>query len=148
MEVGRRRRRGAPWAGSKLVSKAAKLLRAPKTRVFASSRTLESSRVAEAPDAPATWSDPRTLARHFRDHGGDFGDTSPRAYADRASSFLKTAVRAGYPIKVDEEGIIRIYDPNTNTFGAFNPDGSTRTFFKPTSNRYWMRQPGVEPWSG
>jgi pyocin large subunit-like protein len=95
-----------------------------------------------------TWADARTLARHFRDHGDDFGDASPREYAVHASSFLATAVREGYPVKVDKDGIIRVYDEVTNTFGAYNPDGSTRTFFKPTSDTYWKRQPGAEPWSG
>jgi len=138
----------APWAGSKLVSKAARLLRAPKTNVFASSRTLARSRGAATVDPPSTWGDARTHARHFRDHGGDFGDASPREYADHASSFLTTAIQEGYPVKVDEDGIIRVYDEVTNTFGAYNPDGSTRTFFKPTSDTYWKRQPGAEPWSG
>lgn len=38
----------------------------------------------------------------------------------------------------------------SNTFGAFNPDGSTRTFFKPDPAKhkrpsnwdYWLDQPG------
>jgi hypothetical protein len=138
----------APWAGSTLVSKATRWLRAPKTPVFASSRTLVPSRVTSTVDRPSTWGDARTLARHFRDHGGDFGDASPREYADHASSFLTTAIHRAHPVKVDEDGIIRVYDEVTNTFGAYNPDGSTRTFFKPTSDTYWKRQPGAEPWSG
>lgn len=37
----------------------------------------------------------------------------------------------------------RVYDPKTNTFGAYNPDGATRTFFKPSAEAdYFNRQPG------
>ena len=30
---------------------------------------------------------------------------------------------------------------------AFNPDGTTRTLFKPSSPTYWGRQPGNAPWT-
>ena len=47
---------------------------------------------------------------------------------------------------------IRVYDPETNTFAAYNMDGSTRTMFRPswmrfTRGLYWTRQVGQEPWS-
>jgi len=59
------------------------------------------------------------------------------------------------PTKIDGKGVIRVYDPETNTFGAFNPDGTTRTFFKPsplhhkypTNLDYWHAQPGTAPWT-
>jgi hypothetical protein len=49
----------------------------------------------------------------------------------------------------------RVYDPDTNTFGAFNADGTTRTLFKPnpdlhgyeTNLEYWDAQIGVDPWT-
>ena len=34
------------------------------------------------------------------------------------------------PTKVDDNGVTRVYDPRTNTFGAYNADGTTRTFYK------------------
>jgi hypothetical protein len=46
------------------------------------------------------------------------------------------------PTKIDADGGIRVYDPTTNTFGAYNPGGSTRTLFKPSSPTYFDRQPG------
>ncbi len=33
-----------------------------------------------------------------------------------------------------------IYDPESNTFGSYNADGSTRTFFKPTSSKYFQKE--------
>ena len=94
------------------------------------------------------WGNPSTLQRHFRDHGADFAARSADDYARMADDFFVDAQRRGLPTKIDSDGVIRVYDPSTNTFGAYNPDGTTRTFFKPTSSTYWDRQPGVEPWTG
>ncbi len=94
------------------------------------------------------WGNPSTLQRHFRDHGADFAASSADDYARMADDFFVDAQRRGLPTKIDSDGVIRVYDPSTNTFGAYNPDGTTRTFFKPTSSTYWDRQPGVEPWTG
>jgi pyocin large subunit-like protein len=83
------------------------------------------------------------LQRHFRDHDADFGAKNADEYAEMASDFLQRAQREGLPTKIDSNGVIRVYDPQSNTFGALNPDGTTRTFFKPTSATYWDRQPGT-----
>lgn len=46
------------------------------------------------------------------------------------------------------EGVIRIYDPAANVFGAFNATGTTRTFFTPKRGiDYWLDQLGIAPWS-
>jgi len=93
-----------------------------------------------------TWGNPESLASHFGAHGADFGSTSADEYASQASQFLQDSQVDGLPTKIDAEGVIRVYDPDTNTFGAYNPDGTTRTFFQPTSPNYWAGQPGFEPW--
>lgn len=95
---------------------------------------------------PSNWGNAKTLERHFRDHGADFGSRSAQEYAQQASEFFQRSIRDQLPIKIDSEGVIRVYDPGTNTFGAYNPDGTTRTFFKPTSPTYFQRQPGSVPW--
>jgi hypothetical protein len=107
---------------------------------------LASATVATAEGLAATktsWGNPSSLARHFADHGADFGATSAEDYAKQAAEFLLRAKRGILPMKVDETGTIRAYDPATNTFGSYNADGTTKTFFKPTSPTYWDRQPGV-----
>lgn len=66
---------------------------------------------------------------------------------------------SGFLMKTDDKGVTRIYDPKTNTFGAYNADGTTRTFYKPAPKTdanprgydptkyknpldYWNVQPG------
>jgi RHS repeat-associated protein len=96
--------------------------------------------------AAESWANPATLAKHFADHGADFGATSAEDYANQASNFLQRAQQEGLPTKIDSNGIIRAYDPETNTFGSYNPNGTTKTFFKPSGGvNYWNRQPGVAP---
>jgi RHS repeat-associated protein len=94
-------------------------------------------------DPSDSWGNPQTLARHFADHGADFGATSADQYAEMASEFLQRALSSGLPAKIDANGIIRVFDPATNTFGSYNPNGTTKTFFKPKSPTYFNRQPGT-----
>ena len=74
-------------------------------------------------------------------------------YAQQASRFLQRGVKGGAQVKVDRRGVIRVYDPKTNTFGAYNPNGTTRTFYEPdprihgypTNQAYFDAQPGRAP---
>jgi len=93
------------------------------------------------------WAQSNTLARHFRDHGADFGARNAQDYAKKASDFFKQSQVDKLPTKIDSSGTIRVYDPKTNTFGSYNPDGTTKTFFKPDSPTYFHRQPGDVPWN-
>ncbi|GGF98322.1 hypothetical protein GCM10007304_10400 [Rhodococcoides trifolii] len=89
------------------------------------------------------WGDPGSLDDHFARHGNDFGATSADDYARMATEFFE---RKDLPTKVTPDGTVRIYDPSTNTFGAYNADGTTKTFFTPGSGAdYWERQPGSAP---
>jgi len=66
-----------------------------------------------------------------------------------SSNFLRESQAHGLATNIDSEGVIRIYDPETNTFGAYNADGLTKTFFKPTRGiDYWIDQQekGFAPW--
>jgi hypothetical protein len=93
-----------------------------------------------------SWGNPSTLEDHFLRHGADFGATSAEQYAQDASTFFQQALQDGYPIKVDSDGVIRVYDPEMNTLGSYNSNGTTRTFFKPPAGpAYWARQPGSAP---
>ena len=98
-----------------------------------------------------SWGNPATLADHFARHGADFGASTAQDYADQAWRFLQRSQPDQLPVKIDSDGVIRAYDPTTNEFGAFNPDGTTRTYFAPnapangysTNWEYWLAQPGV-----
>ncbi|SMF69177.1 intein N-terminal splicing region [Paenibacillus barengoltzii] len=90
---------------------------------------------------PYQWGNKNTLQDHFDRHGSDFGAKNPTEYAQMANDFFKN--RNKYEVKVDTDGTIRVYDPKTNTFGSYNADGTSKTFYKPTRGRaYWDDQPG------
>ena len=91
-----------------------------------------------------TWGNINTLLRHITDHASDFGIREIQDYVDLAHQFYLD--RNLYQIKIDKDGIIRVYDPNTKTFGSYNPDGTSRTLFKPrTGQKYFDKQPGSPP---
>jgi hypothetical protein len=92
-----------------------------------------------------SWGRPETLADHFVRHGPDFGAATEEDYANMASAFLRRSQAEGLPTNVDANGIIRAYEPSTNTFGSYNPNGTTRTLFKPSGADYFARQPGAPP---
>lgn len=97
----------------------------------------------QAPPTRKTWGSLRTLEDHFQRHGPDFAARDPDDYARQAWEFRQRAVREGLPAKRDGEGVLRIYDPRTRAFGAYNRDGTTRTYFKPGRRNYFDDQPGT-----
>lgn len=89
-----------------------------------------------------TWGNPASLPDHFARHGSDFGARNAGDYARMAAQFLQRARAESLPAKLDNRGTLRIYDPRTGAFGAYNRDGTTKTFFKPRDASYFDRQPG------
>jgi len=102
-----------------------------------------------------SWGRQDTLDDHYERHGADFGATSQDEYAHQASDFLQRSQREQLDTKIDDRGAIRIYDQNTNEFGSYNADGTTRTYFAPdpaehglaTNADYWDGQKGNKPWT-
>jgi pyocin large subunit-like protein len=83
------------------------------------------------------------LQDHFDRHGRDFSSKSPDDYAAQAWLFLQRARAENLPMKLDEtDGTLRVFDPATRVFAAYNGAGRTKTFFKPDNPTYWQRQPG------
>jgi hypothetical protein len=96
---------------------------------------------ASSRDKPeASWGSARKLNEHLKQHGRDFGTNSAREYAKQAQDFLKRGTTDKLPTVIDKQGVVRMYDPATNTFGSYNANGTTRTFYKPTSPTYFERQ--------
>jgi len=89
-----------------------------------------------------TWGNPASLQDHFQRHGADFKARNADEYARMAGEFLRRARTEGLPAKIDDENVLRVFDPKTGAFGAYNQNGSTRTFFKARSRDYFDRQPG------
>ena len=92
--------------------------------------------------AAQTWGNPASLPDHFARHGADFGARNAEEYARMASEFLQRAKADALSAKVGSNGVLRIYDSRSGTFGAYNRDGTTKTFFKPGNPVYFERQPG------
>ena len=97
---------------------------------------------AQAPPAQATWGHPSSLPDHFARHGADFGARDPEDYARMAWELGQRAKSERLPTKIDDTGVRRVFDPKTGAFAAYNPDGTTKTFFKPGRPGYFDRQPG------
>ena len=96
----------------------------------------------KAPPTRATWANLPSLQDHYERHGRDFNATSPDDYAAKAWLFREQARASAWPMKLDADGTIRVWDGKTGSFAAYNRDGTTKTFFKPGNPGYWQRQPG------
>lgn len=97
----------------------------------------------QAPPTRQTWGHLDSLQDHFERHGGDFSSKSPDDYAAKAWLFLQRARAENLPMKLDDtDRTLRVFDPATRVFAAYNGAGKTKTFFKPDNPSYWQRQPG------
>ena len=105
---------------------------------------VNSQRVLSHADILRSWGNLASLPDHFARHGRDFGARNADEYALLAYQFLHRATVEPYRAKIDSQRVLRIYDPRTGSFGAYNPDGTTKTFFKPGRAGYFDRQPGRE----
>ena len=103
----------------------------------------ESAVAASAPPTRQTWGNIESLQDHFDRHGHDFASRSPDDYAAQAWRFLQRACAENLPMKLDDtDDTLRVFDPKTRAFAAYNGAGRAKTFFKPESATYWQRQPG------
>lgn len=97
-----------------------------------------------APPTAKTWGNLGSLPDHFARHGSDFHARDQNDYARMAWEFLQRAKAEGTPAKVDPTGTLRVFDPKSGAFAAYNRNGTTKTFFKPGNPEYFDRQPGRE----
>ena len=88
-----------------------------------------------------TWANPKKLKEHFDRHGKQFNSPNSQDYARQAHELYRN--RMQHQHKTDEFGVTRVYDAETNSFGSYNTQGKTITFFKPSQKqRYFDRQKG------
>ena len=97
---------------------------------------------SKAPPTRQTWGNLPSLPDHFDRHGADFKAADPDDYARMAWEFLQRGKRGEVLVKLDDEGVLRLFDPKSRAFAAYNRDGTTKTYFKPNSRDYFDRQPG------
>lgn len=80
--------------------------------------------------------------RHFEKHGAELGHITQAQYLALAQALRDRP--AGGPILEHvraEDGVMTRFDRETGRFGAYNPDGTIRTFFVPNDGeRYFQRQ--------
>jgi pyocin large subunit-like protein len=83
----------------------------------------------------------RKFEEHYQKHGREFGNISPQQYL-RLAQALRDAPPGGPVLQaVKPGGIVTKFDRRDGAFGAFNPDSTIRTFFKPNDGeRYFHRQ--------
>ncbi len=88
------------------------------------------------------WGKSQKIEDHFIRHGEkEFGYSSAEEYIQKAQDFF---YQKGTQRKIDVDGSIRVYDSKTNTFGAYNSDGTIKTFMKPKGGQsYFEGQDGV-----
>ena len=96
----------------------------------------------KAPPTRKIWANWASLPDHFARHGGDFHAQNEDDYARMSWEFLQRAKAEGLPAKVDDRGVLNVFDPKSGAFACYNRDGTTKTFFKPGSNGYFDRQSG------
>lgn len=97
---------------------------------------------ADAPPTRVTWGNVASLPDHFARHGADFHAKDADDYARMAWEFGQRAKQGGLLVKSDDDDTLRVFDPKSGAFAAYNRDGTTKTFFKPNSRDYFARQPG------
>ncbi len=83
----------------------------------------------------------RAFEEHFQKHGREFGNISQAEYL-RLAQDLRDAPPGGPILEaIKSGGVVTRFDRRNNHFGAYNRDGTIRTFFIPADGeRYFHRQ--------
>lgn len=81
------------------------------------------------------------LHEHYQKHGAEFGAIGEAEYL-RLAQELRDAPAGGPILEARRsDGVFSRFDRRHGYFGAYNPDGTIRTFFIPNNGvRYFERQ--------
>ncbi len=81
------------------------------------------------------------LADHFARHGADVGASTPEAYVALAQA-LRDATVGGDILEIVRpvDGVISRFDKRSGAFGAYDADGTIRTFFRPEDGEAYFRR--------
>jgi pyocin large subunit-like protein len=81
------------------------------------------------------------IDEHYRKHGAEFGNISKQEYLRLAQALRDAPVGGPILQHVRPDGVITKFDKEHGYFGAYNPEGTIRTFFIPNDGeRYFHRQ--------
>ena len=79
------------------------------------------------------------FAEHYAKHGSEFGNISKLEYLRRAQE-LRDAHPGGPILQAVKGDIITRYDQRRGYFGAYNRNGTIRTFFIPAAGESYFRR--------
>jgi len=83
----------------------------------------------------------RQLEEHYAKHGQEFGNITQAQYVELAQALRDEPKGPNILQAVRADGVITRFDRRHGYFGAYNPDGTIRTFFIPnTGESYFRRQ--------
>ncbi|HUQ90125.1 MAG TPA: hypothetical protein VM120_00505 [Bryobacteraceae bacterium] len=87
----------------------------------------------------------RQLDDHFSKHGTEFGRITKLEYL-RMAQELRDAPKAGDILEaVRNDGVMTRFQRKKGWFGAYNPDGTIRTFFIPNDGERYFRRQAARP---
>lgn len=82
----------------------------------------------------------RQLDEHYAKHGQEFGNITRGQYLELAQA-LRDAPKGGNILEaVRTDGVMTRFDRGHGYFGAYNPDGTIRTFFIPNNGESYFRR--------
>jgi pyocin large subunit-like protein len=85
----------------------------------------------------------RLFEEHYQKHGDEFGRVTKAQYLCLAQDLLDARSGATILEQRRPDGIVAKFDRRNGYFGAYNRDGTIRTFFIPNDGeRYFRRQAG------
>jgi pyocin large subunit-like protein len=83
----------------------------------------------------------RQFEEHFQKHGAEFGSITAQEYLRLAQGLRDASVGGSILQAVRADGVVSKFDKTHSYFGAYDPDGTIRTFFIPNDGeRYFRRQ--------
>jgi pyocin large subunit-like protein len=83
----------------------------------------------------------RQYDEHYEKHGAEFGKITKAEYLQRAQELRDAHVGGEILEKIQPGGVITRFDKQHGYFGAYDRDGTIRTFFIPNDGvRYFDRQ--------
>jgi pyocin large subunit-like protein len=85
----------------------------------------------------------RQFDEHYQKHGREFGKITQAEYLRLAQALRDDSTGGPVLQVIKPTGIITRFDRRNGAFGAYNPDGTIRTFFIPNNGeRYFHNQAG------
>jgi pyocin large subunit-like protein len=83
----------------------------------------------------------RLLDEHYQKHGSEFGKIAKAEYLRLAQDLRDAEAGGSIREKIQPGGVITRFDKRHGYFGAYDRDGTIRTFFIPNDGeRYFDRQ--------